>query len=217
MGEAKKISQFHYITEGIIKFQHWELAEQACKAGVNWIQLRVKDQTDATWKRCALETLEVCNEFGAKLIINDNVNLAKEVGADGVHLGKHDLPVKYAREILGKDCIIGGTANTFDEVKMLANEGVDYVGLGPFKFTPTKKMLSPILGLEGYKNILKRCQLEGIKIPVIAIGGIKAEDVKGLQKFGVHGIAVSSDLTFGNDKAGIVAQYNWELDTVKNL
>jgi thiamine-phosphate pyrophosphorylase len=114
------------------------------------------------------------------------------VNATGVHLGKTDMPPAEARRILGDGFIIGGTANTFEDIRRLTDEGVDYIGLGPFRFTATKKNLSPILGLEGYKDILSRCRAAGIALPVLAIGGITVDDIPALMQTGVSGIAVSS-------------------------
>jgi len=193
------ISRLHYITQEISGKTHWQLAEEAFKAGVNWVQLRVKGKDYEEWKYIAQKTQEVCVRFNAKLIINDNVALAHEILADGVHLGKTDMKPGEARSILGENFIIGGTANTFDDILFLQSEGVDYIGLGPFRFTATKEKLSPILGIEGYKRIIEKCRKENITIPVIAIGGIKPEDVKELVKTGIHGIAVSSAINLSNN------------------
>src|SRR5246127_4479462 len=127
------ISRLHYITQDIENTSHTQLVEDACKAGVNWVQLRLKNKSYEDWKAIAEEALAICKKHNAKLIINDNVALAKEIGADGVHVGKQDMPVAKAREILGSGFIIGGTANTFEDVELHAKSGADYVGLGPFR------------------------------------------------------------------------------------
>ncbi len=193
------ISKLHYITQEISGKTHWQLAEEACKAGVNWVQLRVKGKDYEEWKYIAQKTQEVCVRFDAKVIINDNVALAHEILADGVHLGKTDMKPGEARSILGENFIIGGTANTFDDILILQSEGVDYIGLGPFRFTATKEKLSPVLGMNGYKKIMEKCKKENIAIPVIAVGGIKSEDVRELIKTGVHGVAVSSAINLSNN------------------
>ncbi len=195
------ISKLHLITQSEVKgCAHADLAEHACKAGADWIQLRVKGEERNNWISIASSVLEVCKLYKAKLIINDNVEVAQQVGADGVHLGKQDMPVAEARKILGKQFIIGGTANTFDDIKSL-HEHVDYIGLGPFRFTKTKENLSPILGLEGYQNIIKQCRLANIFTPIIAIGGIKVEDIKALHAVGIHGVAVASAVNQAKDKS----------------
>ena len=188
----KYISHFHYITQDIEGLPHHEMVTNACIAGVDWVQLRVKNRSYNEWLDIALKTELICRHHHAKLIINDSAAIAKAVKADGVHLGKTDMDPREARQLLGSNAIIGGTANTFEDIKHLVETGVDYVGLGPFRFTSTKENLSPVLGLAGYEQIIAQCRKSGITIPVIAIGGIKVEDVKPLMETGVYGIAVSS-------------------------
>ena len=186
------IARLQYITQDIESVSHQELATLACSAGVDWVQLRVKNKSYNEWLNIALKTEMICRKYHAKFIVNDNVGIAKAVKADGVHLGKTDMNPREARQELGSNVIIGGTANSFEDIQTLINTGVDYIGLGPFRFTSTKENLSPILGIEGYKNIIAECKKNGIRIPIIAIGGIKIEDVKPLMESGVYGIAVSS-------------------------
>lgn len=202
------ISKLHYITQSAPEFTHAQLAEQACKAGVDWVQLRVKNKSSEEWKQIAIETLAVCKKHNAKLIINDNVSLAKEIGADGVHLGKEDLSTLEARKILGNNFIIGGTANTFEDIKIHAAAKVDYIGLGPFRFTSTKEKLSPVLGIEGYKTILQKCKNENILIPIIAIGGIIENDVEEILNTGVYGVAVSGAITHSKNKNETISNFN---------
>ena len=114
--------------------------------------------------------------------------------------GKTDMSIGQARDILGKDKIIGGTANTFEEVQTLAKQGVNYIGVGPFRFTATKQNLSRVLGLKGYQTIIEKCKAEAIQIPIIAIGGITLEDVEDIRQTGVHGIAVSSAINLSADR-----------------
>ncbi|QJD79999.1 thiamine phosphate synthase [Spirosoma rhododendri] len=189
MSTNKPISTLHYITD------RPEHAEHACRAGIDWVQLRVKNKPYTEWKALALDTLAICRAFGARLLINDNVALAGEVGADGVHVGLTDMPVADARRLLGPELIIGGTANTLADIHTHHLAGADYVGLGPYRFTATKEKLSPILGLAGYETILTTCQQEGITLPIIAIGGLDVADVPALIQTGLHGIAVSSAIT----------------------
>jgi len=188
------ISRLHYITQDITNYSHAELAELTCAGGVNWVQLRLKNKPAAEWELEAQNTQAICRQYGAKLIINDNVKLAQQIKADGVHLGKQDMSTAQAREILGPDFIIGGTANTFEDILMHVAAGVNYIGLGPFRFTSTKANLSPILGLEGYANLLQQCRAANIKVPIIAIGGLTLSDIPTLLETGVHGVAVSSSI-----------------------
>lgn len=124
-------------------------------------------------------------------MLDDRVELAKELMADGVHLGRNDMPVSEARRVLGEEFVIGGTANTFDDVERLWREGADYIGCGPFRFTTTKANLSPVLGIEGYRDIITRMDAAGIDLPVVAIGGILYDDIPAVMATGVHGIALS--------------------------
>lgn len=155
------------------------------------MQLRMKDTPLQEIESVARQVQMLCRQYHATFIIDDHVELALKVRADGVHLGKKDMPVGQARRILGKDYIIGGTANSFEDVLMHYQSGADYIGCGPFRYTTTKKNLSPILGLEGYADIVARMQKEGIYLPIVAIGGITAEDIPSIMQTGVSGIAVS--------------------------
>ncbi len=194
------ISRFHYLTQDIEGYTHAEQAKLACEYGVEWIQLRVKNKTQDEYLEIAKSVSEICQSTGTKLIINDAVEICKTINADGVHLGKTDMPVSEARMFLGKDKIIGGTANTFEDIVQLYAAGADYVGLGPYRFTQTKQNLSPVLGLSGYQQILQQMHAAHISIPIIAIGGIQASDITPLLKLGIHGIAVSSAVHFAADK-----------------
>lgn len=205
------ISKLHYITQEANNLTHPQAAEAACQAGADWVQLRVKNQTHEVWRELALQTQTICRRYRSTFILNDNPRLAAEIGADGVHLGKQDMAPREARKLLGNRKIIGGTANTFADILWLAEQGVDYIGLGPYRFTSTKQNLSPILGLEGYMSILEQCRTAGIKTPVIAIGGIVADDVPQLLQTGIHGIAVSSAITAAPDRSAALAGFHQHL------
>jgi thiamine-phosphate diphosphorylase len=187
-----KISKFQYLTQDISKFTHQELIENACKNGIRWIQLRVKNKSTVEYLQIAKDARKITQKFKTVLIINDQVEIAKKVDADGVHLGKNDMLPEIARKILGHRKIIGATANTFEDILKLQKQDINYIGLGPFQFTTTKQNLSQILGLQGYQNIIKKCKENKINIPIIAIGGIEAKDVKSLLDTGIYGIAVSA-------------------------
>ena len=195
------ISTLQYITTSP------EGAERACRGGVRWVQLRVKNQPYAIWKQLALETQAVARRYGATLLINDNPRLAQDIGADGVHLGQADTPPAEARAMLGATFIIGGTANTFADVQRHAAAGVDYVGLGPFRFTSTKEKLSPILGLAGYADILRQCRAAGLTVPIIGIGGVTLADVPDLLETGLHGVAVSGAIGAAAEPSAAAAQF----------
>ena len=176
------------------RYSYVEGAIEALNGGCKWIQLRMKEA--AYDEICnAIEQLKpLCKEKGAILILDDYAELAAKLDIDGVHLGKNDMPPQEARNLIGEKYIIGGTANTIDDIKNLVAQGVDYIGLGPFRHTDTKKNLSPILGLDGYKNILSQCNEAGITTPIVAIGGIEPEDIPALMKTGISGIALSGTI-----------------------
>lgn len=171
----------------------------AIEGGCRWIQLRMKDATVDDIRPVAIEAQRLCREAGATFIIDDHVELVRELRADGVHLGKKDMPIAAARELLGPDFIIGGTANTIDDVRMHHAAGASYIGCGPFRFTTTKKGLSPVLGLEGYRAIMQAMLAEGIALPVVAIGGITAEDIPDIMRTGVSGVALSGAVLRATD------------------
>jgi thiamine-phosphate pyrophosphorylase len=187
----KIINPFQFVTPSGIENDPIKLIKEAISAGITWIQLRLKDVTYEEWLEIGKEARDLTLAHGVTLIINDNVGIAKEIGADGVHLGKEDMPPSKARVILGDLAIIGGTANTFDDVVKLYKSGIDYIGLGPFRFTGSKTNLSPILGLEGYKDIFKHMALHELSLPVVAIGGVISEDVQYSLDTGCYGIAVT--------------------------
>ena len=204
-----KISNFHYITQFVEGFSHAELAELACKGGVNWVQLRVKNKSYSEWLEIAKETKLVCEKHKAKLIINDSVEIALAVNADGVHLGKEDLRPMEAREKLGSLFIIGGTANSLEDIVRLTNEGVDYIGLGPFRLTSTKEKLSPVLGIEKIKEIITHYKTNiSNPVPIIVIGGIVVDDIESILLAEAYGIAVSSAVNLVNDKTDAARKIN---------
>lgn len=173
--------------------------ESVCKGGGKWIQLRLKETDIETWINTGADVKSICNDFGAKFIVNDHVEFALRVNADGVHLGKEDMAPEKARQLLGEDKIIGGTANTAEEIIELYRKGVNYVGLGPFRQTNTKQKLAPTLGLEGYHNIMNVLNDHEIKLPVFGIGGIEPGDIEELSATGIHGVVISSSLANSND------------------
>lgn len=208
------IAKLHYITQDLVHIPHWEQARKACEGGANWVQLRVKNQTAEEWYNTALKTQEVCKHFGTKLIINDNPALALKIQADGVHLGKTDMPPLKARAILGNEFIIGGTANTLEDINELLKTGtVQYIGLGPYRFTKTKKNLSPILGLQGYQSIFKEYQTWPLQVPIVGIGGVLLNDIPDLLAVGLHGVAVSSVINLSENPVSTTQDF---LETLYN-
>ena len=181
------------------RYSYLDSIQLALEGGCRWIQLRMKDATDDEVRPIAVEAQKLCRAYGAKFIIDDRVALVRELGADGVHLGKNDMPIREARQILGPDFIIGGTANTFEDAKAHYEASADYIGCGPFRFTTTKKKLAPVLGLEGYRSSISKLREANINIPVVAIGGITQADIPAILQTGITGIALSGTVLRADD------------------
>lgn len=188
-----------FISHYTDQYTYLDSIRMALEGGCKWVQLRMKGSTDEEMLPIAIEARDMCKAAGATFIIDDHVQLVKKVGADGVHLGKKDMPISEARKILGSSFIIGGTANTFEDVRSHYESGADYIGCGPFRFTTTKQGLSPILGLEGYALIVSQMKDSGIDLPIVAIGGITADDIPYIMQTGVTGIALSGTVLRADD------------------
>lgn len=201
-------SKLQYISQGETAAMQLKNINEALDAGCSWVQLRFKNAEEYELKTTAEEVKKVCDTYSATFIINDHPLIAKAVDADGVHLGLTDMLIKEAVEIVGIDKIIGGTANTLQDVLQRVQEGCSYVGLGPLRFTTTKKKLSPVLGLEGYKNIMDELKKRNIDIPIYAIGGIVTEDISSILQTGVYGLAGSGIITHHPNKKELVKEIN---------
>ena len=193
------MKQLQFITHYTDKYSYYDSARMALEGGCRWIQLRMKEATEKEVEEEALRIQSLCKEYEAIFVIDDHVELVKRIHADGVHLGKKDMPILQARQLLGEEFIIGGTANTFEDVQKHAADGAEYIGCGPFRFTTTKKNLSPIVGLEGYRHIVERMRETGIQLPIVAIGGITYEDIPAIMETGVTGIALSGTILRAED------------------
>lgn len=202
---------------------------QALEGGCRWIQLRKKGASKDTVKNAVREALPIVRQYaGAKLIVDDYADIALETGADGVHLGKKDMPVAEVRELArhffqeypprasermtgtpvnAEDFIIGATANALDDIVEAAAQGADYIGLGPLRFTTTKTNLSPVLGYDGYRRIICGMRLRGISIPVVAIGSVTTDDIYPLMETGVNGVAVSGAITGAADPVKAASEF----------
>lgn len=163
-----------------------EQIESSLLGGTTLVQLREKDLSDDKFIQEAKSVKRLCERFGVPLLINDNVNVALRSGADGVHLGQDDLPLQEARKMLGPNKIIGISTHTVEEAMEAERGGADYVGVGSVFATQTK-LDANVLSIDYIREI---CQ--AVNIPVVAIGGIKEENMDVLRNTGVAGIAVVS-------------------------
>lgn len=199
------MEKLQYVSQGFTQAEQEINIKNALDNGAQWIQVRWKNAAENELIRLCENIKKLCSEYKSVCIINDHVRVAKDIDADGVHLGLQDTSVETARHILGENKIIGGTANTFSDVLRRMNESCDYIGLGPLRFTSTKERLSPVLGFEGYKNVIDCLKKKSMEIPkIVAIGGIVLEDIGRLRQSGIYGVAVSGQIT---DQPSIISGF----------
>jgi thiamine-phosphate pyrophosphorylase len=184
---AKRIGRLVVITDVHIqsRYSHEQIAELACAGGADVIQLRDKDLPDEDFLRIAKRVRAICRRYDVQFIINDRVELARAVEADGVHVGRSDMSAKDARELMGDKAIIGTSAGSAKEAKEAEIAGADYIGFGHIFATSSKTKATPPVGLAGL-----RAACQAVKLPVIAIGGITEKNVADVIRAGAHGIAV---------------------------
>lgn len=206
--------RLQFITAGNSIEEVTEGARKAVEGGCRWVQVRMKDSTKEETEEAVRLLAPLRERCGITLLVDDHVDMAARLDClDGVHVGKNDMPVAEARKVLGPGKILGATANTYDDLKAAVKAGADYVGLGPFRFTTTKKNLSPVLGTEGYRRILAQCREEGIETPVVAIGGITESDIPQVMQTGVAGIAVSGSILRAVDPVAETARLISTIET----
>lgn len=190
------MEKLQYISQGNTRKEQEQNIRNALDNGIKWVQIRWKNAAEKELISLCEISKQLCSEYHSVCIINDHVQLAKAIEADGVHLGLNDGSIEEARFVLGEDKIIGGTANTISDVIQRMKESCDYIGLGPLRFTSTKEKLSPILGFEGYQEITDQLREKGMIIPkIFAIGGVSLEDIHPLQQIGIYGVSVSGQIT----------------------
>jgi thiamine-phosphate pyrophosphorylase len=186
------MDRIYFITHKNEKYSYIDSAKLALDSGIRLIQLRMKQASEVEMLNTAYILKEECDKYGAKLIVNDNADLALKIGANGVHIGQNDEAISIVRNKIKENQIIGMTCNTKEQILKAIEQKADYIGLGPYRFTNTKQNLSPILGIEGYRNL-------DCDIPIYAIGGIRLEDVEKLSQTKVYGIALSSLILEGKE------------------
>lgn len=202
-----------FITHPSGRYSIAEEVQMVLEGGCKWIQLRLKGISDEEFRQTALEIIPMCKEQEAFLVFDDRVELAIEMGVHGVHLGKDDMNPREAREIMGAEAIIGVTANTADGILPYKTMDVDYVGLGPFRYTTTKEKLSPVIGVNGYRDIVKSVREAGVRLPIVAVGGITLEDIPDIMATGVNGVAVSGAIIKAPDPVEYTRQL---IETLNN-
>lgn len=195
----KFIEKLQFITHDIEQLSHIEQAQIACEAGAKWIQYRCLTKNDEELLKDINVIAEICDDWGATLIVTDHVHLNGKADIQGFHIEDMDADFAALRELLGEAVTIGGSANTVENLIRIAAEGADYAGCGPFSITTTKPNNAPLLGLKGYKNVVAVLNEKGISLPVLAVGGITLADAEPLLETGIFGIAVSAAINQAGD------------------
>lgn len=208
-----RIGRLHVITDEVLqdRYTHVELAAAVAAGGADVIQYREKRPTSTREMiRVAVLMSLACRDFGTTMLIDDRVDVAAAVGATAVHLGREDLPPYVAREILGPDAIIGGTANSVEEAVKVAKQPVDYLGVGPVFGTTSKgSRAAPMLGLERFAEICA-----AVDKPVIGIGSITADRVADVLSAGAYGVAVLSAIVCQDDPQASCRAFATEIERV---
>ena len=196
----KYISRLHYLTQDLPSRSHVQQAQMACEAGANWIQYRCFSKKEDDLIEEAAQIAAICDDWGATLIITDHYNLLDKADIQGVHIEDMQADFGAIRKNIGPDKTLGASANTLNDVIRIAESGaVDYIGCGPFAVTLTKPNDYPLLGTEGYRLIARQMKDRGISIPLLAVGGIGADDVDALMKTGIYGVAISAAVNLADD------------------
>ena len=195
----KFIEKFQFITHDIPALTHVEQATIACGAGAKWIQYRCLTKDDAALLEDINQIAEICDDWGATLIVTDHVHLNGKADIQGFHIEDMDADFVRLREELGEAVTIGGSSNTLKGLLRLAAEGADYAGFGPFSVTTTKPNNAELLGVSGYADAMQTLRDQEIMLPVLAVGGVQLSDIEDLMATGVFGIAASAAINQAPD------------------
>jgi thiamine-phosphate pyrophosphorylase len=200
------LGRLHVITDNRFGRDPRAAVPIVLEAGADVIQVRVKGWTDRDLLELAEQVVAWCQPYGAACIVNDRVDVALAAGADGVHLGAEDLPVSVARQLLGPDALVGGTARDAATARALVDAGASYLGVGPCFATVTKTGLPDPIGLAGVAAVAA-----AVDVPIIAIGGVRADQIAELRAVGAFGVAVVDAVSGADDQAGAVRDLLREL------
>ena len=208
--QMKYIEKLQYVTNDIPQLTHIEQAQLACEAGAKWIRYRCLSKTDDELLADINAIAEICDDWGTTLVVSNHVHLNGQADIQGFHIENLDADFIALRKKVGINITLGGFANTTENLIRLANEGADYVDLGPFAATKTHSL--PSMGIDGFSSAITKLKGLNIEIPVLAAGGITVQDVKPLMQAGIYGIAVSEAI---NQAADFTGAYQDFYDAVK--
>lgn len=206
LSDLWQLPKIMFITPNKTKEEIIKECNIVLQEGIKFIQLRMKEASNDEILEVAKQIRPVCDKHCAILTVDDKIELLKSNLFDGVHLGKNDMPIKQAKQITQNKYLLGATCNTIQDVQKAIENGADYLGIGPYKYTTTKQNLAPILGLEGYQDIIKNMRDKNLNIPFYAIGGITLEDLLPLKEIGIFGIALSGAISTATNKQSIIKE-----------
>ncbi len=195
----KYIEKLQFITHNILQHTHIEQVQLACEAGAKWIQYRCFTKSDEELLKDIHVISEVCDDWGATLIVTDHIHLKGKADIQGFHIEDMDTDFNALRKVIGEEYTLGGSANTIENLIRLAKEDADYVGFGPFSITTTKPNHAQLIGYKGYEYATEQLDLNNVHIPIIAVGGVNLVDIPSLMETGIYGIAVSSAINQKED------------------
>jgi len=195
----KFIEKLHFITHDIDQHSHIEQAQIACAAGAKWIQYRCLTKNDDELLQDINAIAEICDDWGATLIVTDHIHLNGKADIQGFHIEDMEADIISIRAQLGEAITIGGSANTVENLIRIAKDGADYAGFGPFSISTTKPNNAPLIGVEGYRKAMLELNKHNINLPVLAVGGVTIDDVDAVMETGVFGIAASSAINQAED------------------
>jgi thiamine-phosphate pyrophosphorylase len=184
---VKSVGRLHVITDVTVqsRYSHEELAEMACAGGAHVVQLRDKLLARDAFADTARRVAAICRRHGVSFVVNDHADVAREVEADGVHVGRTDLPIREVRALLGPRAIIGASTGSLEQAEQAEREGADYAGFGHVFATASKAKATAPVGLDALARVAAR-----LVIPVIAIGGVTAANAARVMAAGAWGFAV---------------------------
>ncbi|RZM24984.1 MAG: thiamine phosphate synthase [Pedobacter sp.] len=195
----KFIEKLHFITHDIDHLTHIEQAQAACEAGAKWIQYRCLSKNDDELLKDINVIAEICDDWGATLIVTDHIHLNGRADIQGFHIEDMSADFGPIRKLVGEDITLGGSSNTIENLLRIAQEGADYAGFGPFKETTTKPNNYPHIDLSQYRQAIATLKNQGLDLPILAVGGVKEGDLDDLLGTGIFGIAVSSAINQATD------------------
>lgn len=208
----KYISKLHYLTQDLAERNHVLQVQLACEAGAKWIQYRCFTKNDAEMLDELHVISSLCDDWGATLLVTDHIHLLNQADIQGLHIEDMQADFLSVREKIGDDKTLGASANSMDDIRRIAASGVvDYIGCGPLRATSTKPNNYPLLGIEGYVEIVKNMQAEGIDIPLVAVGGVSVADVADLLWAGIYGVAISAAVNLASEPQQAYKQFHKSL------